>query len=304
MFDYSFNIAGIVIRIESPYPLEVDDSFNAFASNAAPRTVIRLEYYQDRERAPMERIGKDLLMTYYRSGDVFVAQSYGMRGPVASIQYDPDFTDVRYEVNLAAYPDSVISVGKVMQLFPIRRLLMRCGAIMLHSSQVELDGGGILFCAPSGTGKSTQARLWQQHASARIICNDRTILKHCKKITSHRLLNEENSDSIWYTHSYPADGSTPVNYSAQCRLAAIVLLRQGPQELIQSPSPAVAIRTLLEQSLIDVWDPHMRALAVEMLADIVASSHIYSLACTPTKAAVDCLRERLRKDGVFDAISK
>ena len=49
--------------------------------------------------------------------------------------------------------------------------------VILHSSFISRQGEGILFTAPSGTGKSTQADLWKRHEEGVTIINgDRSIL--------------------------------------------------------------------------------------------------------------------------------
>ena len=68
----------------------------------------------------------------------------------------------------------------------LRRVLLYCslphimldnGRLMLHASYALTDKGGIVFCAPSGKGKSTQADLWQRHRGAEVINGDRAILR-------------------------------------------------------------------------------------------------------------------------------
>ena len=40
--------------------------------------------------------------------------------------------------------------------------LLQRSAVILHASYIDWDGSAILFTGPSGTGKSTQAELWEQ----------------------------------------------------------------------------------------------------------------------------------------------
>ena len=53
------------------------------------------------------------------------------------------------------------------------------GALLVHGSAVAVDGNAYLFAAPSGTGKSTHARLWRQYFGDRavMINDDKPLLK-------------------------------------------------------------------------------------------------------------------------------
>ena len=42
-------------------------------------------------------------------------------------------------------------------------------AIFLHSALIDFDGVGVAFAAPSGTGKTTHMRLWQQLFGDRVV---------------------------------------------------------------------------------------------------------------------------------------
>lgn len=63
-------------------------------------------------------------------------------------------------------------------------VIFRCGpsfnsffVLFFHAAQITYQETGILFAGPSGAGKTTQAKLWERFRNARIICNDRTLLR-------------------------------------------------------------------------------------------------------------------------------
>ena len=53
------------------------------------------------------------------------------------------------------------------------QLLLPFSCVLLHASVIEYAGGAVLFSAPSGTGKSTQAALWARHRGAHIRNGDK-----------------------------------------------------------------------------------------------------------------------------------
>ena len=61
----------------------------------------------------------------------------------------------------------------------ICELLIPDGFFLFHCSAVSIDGRGVLFAAPSGTGKSTHAGLWRQAFDDRVkVINDDKPLIH------------------------------------------------------------------------------------------------------------------------------
>ena len=55
----------------------------------------------------------------------------------------------------------------------LSQLLLQKDAFLLHASYIEHGGKAILFSAPCGVGKSTQAALWAEHNGSRIINGDK-----------------------------------------------------------------------------------------------------------------------------------
>ena len=55
----------------------------------------------------------------------------------------------------------------------LAQMLLPQNAFFLHSSFISVDGKAVLFSAPCGTGKSTQAALWEKHRQAEIINGDK-----------------------------------------------------------------------------------------------------------------------------------
>lgn len=70
----------------------------------------------------------------------------------------------------------------IMNALALEKKLMIKDAFVLHSSYIIKDDEAILFTAPSGTGKSTQAELWKKYNNAIIVNGDRTLIK--KKTTN------------------------------------------------------------------------------------------------------------------------
>ena len=159
---------------------------------------------------------------------------------------------------------------------------------VLHASYIDHCGSGIIFTAPSGTGKSTQAELWRQHAQAEIINGDRVLLG--------------KRDEKWYAHGYPCCGSSTICVNRSLPLAAIVVLAQGEKNRVETLSVPQKIRALSSATELFIWDPQEIEQAIGIAAEIAAQVPVFRLTCTPDKNAVDTLKQYLEGMGPYDAI--
>ncbi|MBR3561747.1 MAG: hypothetical protein IKN81_09545 [Oscillospiraceae bacterium] len=93
--------------------------------------------------------------------------------------------------------------------------------ILFHGSVVAVDGEAYLFTAPSGTGKSTHARLWRELFGERayMVNDDKPLLKI--------------SDSGVLAYGTPWDGKHRLSRNVCVPLKAICLLERGENNRIE-----------------------------------------------------------------------
>ena len=82
--------------------------------------------------------------------------------------------DIEKERLFASIEEPSVNSLEFMALY--RKLcteLAQKDTVLIHGSCVSVDGEAYLFCAPSGTGKSTHTRLWRQYLGERaVMIND------------------------------------------------------------------------------------------------------------------------------------
>ena len=71
---------------------------------------------------------------------------------------------------------SGLGVGHVLSSANAAYVFPDHDGFILHASYILYRGEAILFSAPSGTGKSTQAAFWKEHRGAEIINGDRVLV--------------------------------------------------------------------------------------------------------------------------------
>ena len=157
--------------------------------------------------------------------------------------------------------------------------LLQRSAVILHASYIDWDGSAILFAAPSGTGKSTQAELWEQYAGAEIINGDRALLRR--------------RGSVWHAFGYPCCGSSMICQNRTLPLKAIVILEQAKENRVESLSASQKIRALVSGTEIYLWDTDEINQAFHLAEQISKEVPVIKLACRPDKNAVTVLKEYL-----------
>lgn len=158
------------------------------------------------------------------------------------------------------------------------RLLFASG-ILLHSSAIEWKGKGILFSAPSGTGKSTQAALWVQHENAAIINGDRpaiTVINGSVEV-----------------HGTPWSGSDPIVRNTSVSVSCIVMLEQASENEIIELSIEESLNLILPRFLMPYFDKKLTEMALDIVEKIIRKIPIYKLRCRPDLGAVDVLKKEL-----------
>lgn len=172
----------------------------------------------------------------------------------------------------------------VEHLYPqlaLPHILLRSGAMLLHASYILTERGAILFTAPSGTGKTTQAELWRRHRGARIVNGDRAVLG---------FQNGEPS-----AFGFPLSGT-----SADCRnltapVRAVVRLSQAAENNVRRLNVRESIRVLLNGTYLP---PEYRSdlpIAFDAAAALAECIPVYSLACLPNVTAIEALENALRE---------
>lgn len=153
------------------------------------------------------------------------------------------------------------------------------GGFLLHSSFICWQNRGILFTAPSGTGKSTQAELWRSLRGAEVLNGDRVALIP--------------GPTGWRACGIPYCGTSGICRNRELEVAAIVCLSQAPVTEITRLTGLRAFRQLWEGVSVNVWDRGDMARCTQAVIDVVGQIPVFHLACTPDESAVISLEKAL-----------
>ncbi len=158
-------------------------------------------------------------------------------------------------------------------------LFLRFDALLLHSSHLNVSGRALLFSAPSGTGKSTQADLWAKYVGAEIINGDRSLLR--------------KKDGIWHAYGCPMCGTSGIHKQGNEPIHAIVMLSQGTDNTVRRLSAGEAFQRMYPEITVPKWNRELVLRTMELLDDVMAQVPIYAFSCTKDESAVIALREAI-----------
>lgn len=282
-------LGGVLFCLHSERRLFIDLEIVPFLTAESKKADIEIKVSWDwgnARRAKGEPVGEDLLQTYFEENGAYYCETRaGIKGPIASTFYTDDFSEVICTINEKPFLEPPKTLGSILRMLPMRQIFQHFGTLFFHASQISCKGRGILFMAPSGGGKSTQAKLWKRYREAEIVCNDRTLIKR----------QEEG----WKTYGYPIDGSEPVRSSQVNSLGGVVLLKKGAENNVQELEYGKAISLLIRQVVMDCWSSAARSGAMEMLISLLKEIPVFLLTCTPDECAVTVLERKLIEEGVI-----
>lgn len=157
------------------------------------------------------------------------------------------------------------------------------GVVLCHGSVVELDSKAFMFTAPSGTGKSTHARMWREAFGDKVIMinDDKPLLKFTE-------------DGV-YAYGTPWDGKHHLSTNRCAKLAGICFLHQAEENNIRRLPVEEAVPLLMNQ----IYRPrNMEALLKTMdYADkLISEVPMYSMGCNISEEAAEIACKTMREE--------
>ena len=166
----------------------------------------------------------------------------------------------------------------------LAQLMLGQNAFFIHSSFISVNGKAILFSAPCGTGKSTQAALWERYRNAKVINGDKAGIL------------VENSV---YACGVPFCGTSGICQNRTMPLGAIVLLSQGESNSVKRLAGLEALQGILKNVHLDLLAPDEQRRIFDLLIELLSVVPVYSFECTASEEAVIALENAFCDGGVI-----
>lgn len=166
--------------------------------------------------------------------------------------------------------DCPFSEGYLESVCLYRKLsleMLQFGVFLLHASVVEVDGEGYAFLAVSGTGKSTQTRLWREYfgTRTRVINGDKPLVRVME-------------DGTCLAYGTPWCGKERMGCNASVPLKAIFFLERAAVPECLAATEEYCVDRLFHQLLMPENPQRMEQL-LAMVDCLVAEVPSYILRC-------------------------
>ena len=280
-----YNIADKKIKITSPFESYDEDNIKMFLSNNSDEEAdICYDIVKGNDLKVNEEnlIYEEYKIKVYKNEDEIVWKFGDCKSKIGYSSLVENKDKVR---KLYVY-------GDIEKLFPhtsaiftklnIQGSLLRNDVLILHSSFIIHNNKSILFTAPSGTGKSTQAGLWEKYKDAEIINGDRSAIG---------VRNNE-----YFAYGIPFSGSSKICKNKEAKINVIVALEQSKENSVRKLSKIEAVKILLSQVAINRWNKEEMKIVMSLIEQLIEKVPVLLLSCRPDKAATDVLSEYLNNE--------
>lgn len=281
-YNYYVKIADILIHIKIPFQIEIKKEIQEFICNKGKEDVLIEFIGIDKSISISGKLVFEDGIKIYKEKDAFINELHSAPGYPA-FGWLIRKGDLKYNVLYLLGKEKYLKYSRnILDAICIEQILNNKNTFILHSSYINFNGKSILFSAPSGTGKSTQADLWEKYENTEIINGDRTAIR---KI-----------DGKWNAYGLPIAGSSNIFKNKKAELSHIIILRQGKENNLKKLSPREAFIKIYSETIIHTWDSKFQENIINMITDLVQNVQIYQYECLPDKSAVEFLKKQVIKD--------
>lgn len=287
-----YRLGEIYIELHIPEGMQIPENLEKFAVDSLPddktlqRTyfieytdeIVQVERALKEQKIPgKEALRENLQVFQTEQGECRSINLHGVPQAYAVSLLKLDGTS---QVWVDRNYDSWMQYDTVfVAMLALEKEMIQIDAMLLHSAYMCYDGTAVLFSAASGTGKSTQADLWEKYRGTRTINGDRSLL-----------IRETDG---WKAYGWPICGSSEICHNEKYPIRAIVMLKQAKKNKVYPLQGFRAVRDIMEQITINAWDSEFQIRVMDLLEELRKEVPIYCLECDISEDAVRCLEQVL-----------
>lgn len=275
-----YRFGGLTFCLTAPTAFQESKLCRDFRTEAAPADhTIQVAYANQLLPVPTHATSNGPLSRWYDQQGQHTLRCYST--PPRTLQFSYAVVGEREtRLTFSESYQTCLSSRAIFESAGLFDILAQYRQLVLHASYIcTRQGQAILFSAPSGVGKSTQAALWAQYAGAQVVNGDRALIR----------VEDGTANGIFYA------GTSGISRDRTAPIRAIILLHQGRENRLQPARPKDAFAALLSQSAYYPWDVPSTVQMTELVAQLVSTVPVLEMDCLPDASAVQALENELRR---------
>lgn len=281
-----YNIVDINFLIDTPFEYKENLCFNEYKKKSVKNKTINIKFVESKEIYKFNLpilYDKDYVRVY-QGEKGFIREYNGLsRGKAHGCLFELSKDNSYYEYHYYVNPKETLKTTfDLFDKIAFEYILYKENTFILHSSYIRYNGKAILFSAPSGTGKSTQADLWHKYENVEIINGDRAAI-NC-------------NNGVWYAYGLPFSGSSNIYKNITTPIEAIVILRQANENSIRRLNKLEAFKYIYSETTINTWNKDYINTIINLIMDMLECVDVYMLSCKPDRESVNLLKQNLREN--------
>lgn len=278
--DGLFQIGDFCFRLTCPEALVPPPNFRIFQ---VPQGEPEYRYtiaLTDRLTEPEgERIAERADIKIFSSG-ALESRLIGVKGREEPYACYREVAPDRAEVQLLAEEIRQMHIDPMFSsLLALERRLVWKDALILHCAYIRYQDEAILFSAPSETGKTTQANLWEQYRGSVTVNGDKSLLQRV--------------NGRWTAQGWPVCGTSEICNNLSTPIKAIVMLSQGKEDTVRRLTPVEAFSQLYGQITTNTWNREAVRHNMGLIEQLITQTPVFHLRCTISETAVRRLEAAL-----------
>lgn len=304
MVNFKLKIAGIIIEIQSKFPLEqltreeqrfqVAERFNNFFYNSRQRPQIRIKV-EIVDKLPQIHKAKSIFITHhFQDGSenwhlLKKDNAYIYKCPLKDRKQLMLVNSAFDKITAYLLPKKgkgwVWSVSDIiydfLQVLLINYFALNKQGIFTHSLGIkDLNGKGLLFTGKSGAGKSTTARLWHKHSKAMVLNDDRIIIR--------------KANGKFFIYGSPWHGEFSDYLASRiesARLEKVFFIYHSSKNTVRKISEKEAFNLLYPALFPTFWDRGCLENIVSFCQGLVKDMPCFSVGFVNNKRVINFMRE-------------
>lgn len=280
----------IEIRTQSRY---IADRMNPFLVSTQDRPdMIAKVYSRQKLNIPDGKVIMDEYITWTKqrfpwNGYSIFTKNRTNERILSLMNVDSEWTKSKIHYSEGEKDDLGLDVAEYLSFHFIgimfRNNIINNNGLVVHASAIKYRNKGVIFSAPSGTGKSTHAKLWEDYSggSATVLNDDSPAIKLISGVP--------------YVFGTPWSGSSDKFINAASPIAAIVILEQADINSIMPLSIQQSMLRLMPRCLLPYYNREMMHVALNFLDRIIKEVPVYILKCRPDYHSVEKVMEYVYK---------